>query len=427
MVTISSISALQILDSRGNPTLEVEVTLSDGTKARASVPSGASTGLHEACELRDGHKHYFGKGVTKAISHIHSKITPALIGKNPLDQKEIDHTMIDLDGTENKHKLGANAILGVSMAVAKAASIHTNLPLYKYLGGANSSTLPIPMINIINGGEHAQNTLDIQEFMIKPHGFSTLSDSLRAAVEIFHTLKKILKTRNLSTAVGDEGGFAPQLHTANEALELIMEAISSAGYRPGKEVSLALDFAASSFYDTKEHVYYEKKKKENKETFKKFSSEAMIDNILTLIGNYPIVSIEDPLDENDWSGWEKLSRMIPPNIQLVGDDIFVTNRKFLNKGIQLNVANAILIKPNQIGTVTETLEVIEIAKRNHYGTVISHRSGETEDTFIADLAVATNAGQIKTGSMSRSERICKYNQLLRIEKELGENGKFKKF
>lgn len=427
MVTIVSIDALQILDSRGNPTLEVEVRLSDGTKARASVPSGASTGLHEACELRDGHKVYGGKGVTKAVHHVSSKIAPALIGKDPCHQKEIDHLMIALDGSENKSKLGANAILGVSMAVAKAAAKHTQLPLYTYLGGANSSTLPAPLVNVINGGEHAQNTLDIQEFMIKPHGFSTFSECLQASAEIFQALKSILKSKGLSTAVGDEGGFAPELNSAEHALDLIMEAITKAGYHPGKEISLALDLAASSFYETKEHVYYEKKKKERNESFQKFSSESMIDRVLKLVGTYPIVSIEDPLDENDWPGWEKLSKMLPANIQLVGDDLFVTNRKFLEKGIQLKVANAILIKPNQIGTVTETLETIEIAKRNHYGTVISHRSGETEDTFIADLAVATNAGQIKTGSMSRTDRISKYNQLLRIEKALGNDGKFKKF
>ncbi|WGL60914.1 phosphopyruvate hydratase [Pigmentibacter sp. JX0631] len=418
MSLIDAIRARQILDSRGNPTVEVEVLTSEGYIGRASVPSGASTGEYEACELRDGDKSiYLGKSVLKAVENIEQHIAPLLEGVMEVsDQAAIDDLLIDADGTENKSKFGANAILAVSMACAKAAAEEAGLQLYRYLGGTYAKTLPVPLMNVINGGAHADNNIDFQEFMIVPHGFNNFSDSLRAGVEIFHHLKKVLNEKNLATTVGDEGGFAPNLKNNEEALQLLTSAIEKAGYKIGSQVSFALDVAASSFFkDGKYNLEGEGVKK---------TSLEMVDFYEKLCNKYPIVSIEDGLDENDWEGWKILTDRLGSKVQLVGDDLFVTNPKLLAKGIERKVGNSILIKLNQIGTVTETLKAIELAKVNGYTTIISHRSGETEDAFIADLAVATNSGQIKTGSASRTDRIAKYNQLIRIEEELGTTAQF---
>lgn len=418
MSLIEAVRARQILDSRGNPTVEVEVLTAEGYMGRACVPSGASTGEHEACELRDGDKNiYLGKSVLKAVDNIAQFIAPRLEGEMDVtDQVAIDRLLIDLDGTENKSKLGANAILAVSMACARAAALESSMPLYRYLGGAYACTLPVPLMNVINGGAHADNNLDFQEFMLVPHGFSCFSDALRAGVEVFHHLKKVLAEKKLNTAVGDEGGFAPSLSSNEEALELLCVAIEKAGYKVGTQISFALDVAASSFFkDGKYCLDAEGSKK---------TSEEMVSIYEKLCEKYPIVSIEDGLDENDWAGWELLTKRLGKKVQLVGDDLFVTNSKLLAKGIEKGVANSILIKLNQIGTVSETLKTIELAKVNGYTTIISHRSGETEDTFIADLAVATNSGQIKTGSASRTDRIAKYNELIRIEEELEQQALF---
>jgi enolase len=420
MSYIRSLKALEILDSRGIPTVEVVLTTDQNVVAKAAVPSGASTGEHEALELRDGDKdRYLGKGVQLAVAHVNGPIAQLLVGEHTFDQSRLDRMMIDADGTENKGKFGANAILGASMALARAGAITAGLPLYRYLGGIGAQLLPCPMMNIINGGAHADNTLDFQEFMIRPVGAPSLHEAVRWGVEIFYRLKEILKSRGLSTAVGDEGGFAPALRTADEALELIVAAIEKAGYRPGNQVTIALDCAASEFYDKTTRRYIEKKKQKAGERCIERTAEEQIAYLEKLVAEFPIDSIEDGLDENDWEGWQKLTRALGKKVQIVGDDLFVTNTKFLHKGIRLGVANAILIKLNQIGTVTETLEAIDLAHRSGYQSVISHRSGETEDSFIADLAVATNAGQIKTGSLSRSERIAKYNRLLNIEAGLG--------
>ncbi len=409
MSKIKSIKARQILDSRGNPTVEVDVILSSGVLGRAAVPSGASTGEHEAIELRDGDKSkYMGKGVLKAVQNVNTAIAKAVKGKEA-DFKKIDKILIALDGTENKGKLGANAILGVSLAVAKADASQKKIPLYRYLGGSKANILPVPLMNIINGGVHADNNLDIQEFMIAPIGAPTFSEALRMAVEIFHTLKKILHDRNLATSVGDEGGFAPNLNSNEEGLEVIMQAIEQAGYKPGKDIFIALDAASSSFHENGRYDYNGKSN----------SAEEMIKVYLEMVAKYPVVSIEDGLYENDWAGWQELTHDLGPKVQLVGDDLFVTNVKRLEKGIYKGVANSILIKVNQIGSLSETLDAINLAKKNKYTSIISHRSGETEDTTIAHLAVATNVGQIKTGSLSRTDRLAKYNELLRIEEELG--------
>jgi enolase len=414
---IEYITAREILDSRGNPTVETDVILENGILGRASVPSGASTGKKEAVELRDGDsRRYLGKGVLKAVENVNDLISNELVGINVYEQKLIDRIMIEIDGTENKSKLGANAILSVSMACAKAAANSLGIPLYKYLGGTFASTLPVPLMNIINGGAHANNNLDIQEFMIVPSGAKTFSDSLRMGVEIFHNLKKILSERNLLSGVGDEGGFAPNLKSNEQALELILLAIEKAGYKPGKEVFLALDVAASEFYEN--NIY--NLKGENK----KLTSYEMIDYLDNLVSKYPIVSIEDGLSEDDWESWKIMTGKLGNKIQLVGDDIFVTNPKILSQGIKDKIANAILIKVNQIGTLTETFETVNLAKANNYNTIISHRSGETEDSTISDIAVATGSKQIKTGSASRSDRIAKYNQLLRIEQELDKDAIF---
>ncbi|MBI3397733.1 MAG: phosphopyruvate hydratase [Deltaproteobacteria bacterium] len=419
MTTIVDILAREIIDSRGNPTVEAEVMLEDGSIGRAAVPSGASTGEHEAIELRDGDKkRYLGKGVLKAVENVNSKIGPEIVGMDAIDQVLIDRTMLELDGTENKCKLGANAILSVSLAAAKAASVSLCIPLYQYIGGVNASTLPVPMINIINGGAHADNNLDLQEFMIMPVGAEDFGNAIRMGVEAFHHLKSILKKKGLNTAIGDEGGFAPSLKANEEAIELIMEAINAAGYKPGKDILIALDAAASEFYDSSKKAY------NLKGEGKRPSSEKMIDYYERLVKAYPIISIEDGMSENDWEGWKLLTEKLGNAVQLVGDDIFVTNTKILSKGIKEGIANSILIKVNQIGTLTETLDAIEMAKKAGYTAIVSHRSGETEDATIADIAVATNAGQIKTGSASRTDRIAKYNQLLRIEEELGEIAQF---
>lgn len=412
MSWIEHVIAREILDSRGNPTVEAEVTLSGGEVGRAAVPSGASTGEHEAVELRDGDKkRYGGKGVLKAVRNVNKIIAPALEGFDSLDQVEIDNALIDLDGTETKSKLGANALLAVSMANARAAAAYMELPLYRYLGGPNARTLPVPMMNIINGGAHADNNVDFQEFMIVPVGAISFSEALRLGAEVFHELKSVLKKKGYATSVGDEGGFAPNLSSNEEAIETILEAITKAGYTPGTEFLLALDPAASEFYDGKMYVF----KKSDK---RKLTSDEMVAYWKSWCDQYPIISIEDGMAENDWTGWKLITDEIGRFVQLVGDDLFVTNTQFLQKGIELGVANSILIKVNQIGTLTETLDCIELAKKNKRTAVISHRSGETEDPFIADLAVATNAGQIKTGSLSRTDRIAKYNQLLRIEEDL---------
>lgn len=416
MGEIVDIHAREVLDSRGNPTVEVEVVLESGVVAIADVPSGASTGEREALELRDGDKSYYrGKGVSNAVNNIIEEIAPKLLGYDSDDQTFIDKAMIELDGTENKSRLGANAILGVSMAVCKASAEEIGIPLYRYLGGTNSKVLPVPLMNILNGGAHADNNLDIQEFMIMPAGLDTFSSALRAGAEIFHTLKKILRGSGHNTAVGDEGGFAPSLKSNEEALSLIMKAIKSAGYKPGKDIFLALDVAASEFFDKKKYKF----------EGKNIRSDDLIKYYENIISKYPIMSIEDGLSENDWDGWSKLTKALGSKVQLVGDDLFVTNTSILEQGIQKGIANSILIKLNQIGTITETMDAIEMAKTAGYTNVISHRSGETEDTTIADLAVASNAGFIKTGSLARSERVAKYNRLLRIEEELFDTGMYK--
>ena len=418
MSEIVGVNARQILDSRGNPTVEVEVILNTGIMGRAAVPSGASTGSREAIELRDGNnKIYMGKGVGKAIKNIHDKIAPAIIGFDVTDQVLIDQMMIELDGTKNKIKLGANAILGVSLAVAKAAASDTELPLYQYIGGTNAKQLPLPMMNVLNGGEHADNNIDVQEFMILPVGARDFADCIRMGTEIFHHLKAVLKKQNCSTAVGDEGGFAPDLNSNEEAIEILITAIKSAGYKAGKDVLIGLDVAATELYKNKKYNLAVGKKE-------KISSSEMIDYLECLVNKYPIISIEDGLAENDWDGWKSLTRRIGDKTQIVGDDVFVTNTDILQKGIKDGVGNSILIKVNQIGTLTETLNAIEMAKKAGYTIVISHRSGETEDTTIADIAVAVNAGQNKTGSLCRTDRVAKYNQLLRIEEMLGMTGVF---
>ena len=420
MSEIIDVLGREILDSRGNPTVEVDVSLASGASGRAAVPSGASTGENEALEMRDGDpKRYLGRGVRQAVENINDEIAPKLIGYDALDQCEVDQFLLDLDGTDNKSKLGANAMLGVSMAVAHAAAQEAGQPLFRYLGGTNAKTLPIPMMNIINGGAHSDAPIDFQEFMIFPTGAPSFSEGLRMGTEIFHSLKAVLKKLKLSTAVGDEGGFAPNLESNRQALDVIVEAIQAAGYKPGKDVCIALDVAASEFFDKKEKVYVFKKSDGSRHT-----AESMVDLYEDLMGSYPIISIEDGCDEGDWDGWKVLTDRIGDRCQLVGDDIFVTNTQFLKRGIDTGVGNSILVKVNQIGTLTETLDAIEMAKRAGYSAVISHRSGETEDTTIADIAVATNAGQIKTGSLSRTDRICKYNQLLRIEELLGETGRY---
>ncbi|HKP72274.1 MAG TPA: phosphopyruvate hydratase [Pyrinomonadaceae bacterium] len=418
MSLIESIHAREILDSRGNPTVEAEVMLIGGELGRAAVPSGASTGEHEAVELRDADKtRYGGKGVQKAVENINARIAAELEGFDALDQTEVDAALVALDGTPTKSKLGANALLAVSLATARAAAAYLELPLYRYLGGANARTLPLPMMNIVNGGAHADNNVDFQEFMVMPVGAASFTDALRTGAEIFHALKTVLKKRGYSTGVGDEGGFAPDLRSNEEAIETILEAVAAAGYKAGGDVLLALDPAASEFYDGKNYVF----KKSDK---RKLTSDEMVAYWKSWAGQYPIISIEDGMAEGDWDGWKTLTDELGARVQLVGDDLFVTNTEFLRRGIELGVANSILIKVNQIGTLTETLDCIELARTNRRTAVISHRSGETEDTFIADLAVATNAGQIKTGSLSRTDRIAKYNQLLRIEEDLRASARF---
>jgi enolase len=414
--SITSVIAREILDSRGNPTVEVDVKLASGHVGRAAVPSGASTGEHEAIELRDGDKkRYLGKGVSKAVANVGKIIAPALIGQDALDQLTIDAIQLKLDGTETKSKLGANAILAVSLANAKAAAAALNQPLFKYLGGPNAKTLPVPMANVINGGAHSDAPIDFQEFMVMPHGFTTFSDGLQAITEIFHALKSVLKKKGLSTAVGDEGGFAPKLESAEAALDAISAAVKDAGYKLGKDIYLALDVAASEFYTGNETYVFKKS------SGKKLSGEDIVDFYVKLCKDYPIVSIEDGCAEGDWKTWKKLTDALGATTQLVGDDLFVTNTKFLQKGIDTGTANSILVKVNQIGSLTETLDAVRLAQVNKYTAVLSHRSGETEDSTIADIAVATNCGQIKTGSLSRTDRTAKYNQLLRIEQLLGKN------
>ena len=414
--SISQIHAREILDSRGNPTIEVDVRLEGGALGRASVPSGASTGEHEAWELRDGDKSRFGgKGVRKAVANVNKRIAPVLKGWDAREQAKIDNKLIELDGTLNKKNLGANALLGVSLAVAHAAAAAENLPLFRYLGGNKARVLPLPMMNILNGGAHSDAPIDFQEFMIVPRGAPSFSEALRYGAEVFHALKSVLKERHLSTAIGDEGGFAPQLDSAEDALKSISTAVNKAGYKLGEQIFIALDPAASEFYDSRNNLYVFKKSDGSKRT-----AEELINYYADLCARFPIISIEDGCAENDWEGWKKLTETLGGKIQLVGDDLFVTNVEFLRRGIAEHVANSILIKVNQIGTLTETLATIDLAKTNGYGTIISHRSGETEDTSIADIAVGTNAGQIKTGSISRSDRVAKYNQLLRIEEELGD-------
>lgn len=417
-MNIADIHAREVLDSRGNPTVEAEVTLADGTRGRAIVPSGASTGEHEAVELRDGDQQRFlGKGVLKAVENVNGEIAETLANFDVADQRALDQKMIELDGTENKGRLGANAILAVSMAAARAAANAFGLPLYRYLGGAGANTLPVPMMNILNGGAHADNNVDFQEFMVMPVGAESFSQALRWGVEVFHTLKGVLKKRGYNTAVGDEGGFAPSVKSNVEAIEVVLEAIQQAGYKPGEQIAIALDPAASEFYQDGKYVF----KKSDKSAK---SSDDMVRFWAKWANDYPIVSLEDGLSEEDWDGWQNLTKELGGKIQLVGDDIFVTNIKIFGEGIEKGIANSILIKLNQIGTVSETLDAIDLGRRNGYTSVISHRSGETEDTFIADFAVATGAGQIKTGSASRTDRIAKYNQLLRIEEELGDSARF---
>jgi enolase len=416
--TIVEIKAREILDSRGNPTIEVDVYLESGAMGRAAVPSGASTGENEAIELRDKDEtRYLGKGVLKAVENVNNIIADELEGWDALDQVGIDRFLIQLDGTPNKSRLGANAILGVSLAVAKAAANHLGLPLYRYIGGVNAKVLPVPLMNILNGGKHADNNVDIQEFMIVPVNAPSFSEALRMGVEVFHSLKSVLKSKGYNTAVGDEGGFAPNLKSNIEAIEVILEAIEKSGYKAGKDVFLALDPAASEFYEDGKYIFFKSDKSEK-------TPEQMVKFYEELVKQYPIISIEDGMSEHDWEGWRMLTEALGEKIQLVGDDIFVTNIEIFSKGIEKGIANSILIKLNQIGTLTETLDCIELAKRNGYTAVISHRSGETEDTTIADLVVGTNAGQIKTGSASRTDRVAKYNQLLRIEEELGADAVF---
>jgi enolase len=417
---ITKVAGREILDSRGNPTVEADVFLADGSMGRAVVPSGASTGEHEAVELRDGDEaRYLGKGTLNAVENIETAIAPQVGGMDATDQRAIDAFMIELDGTENKSKLGANAILAVSMAVSRAAAASYKMPLYRYLGGVSASVLPVPMMNILNGGAHADNSVDPQEFMIVPYGAEKFSEALRWGAEVFHTLKKVLKKRGYSTSVGDEGGFAPNLKSNQEAIDVVVEAITQAGYRPGDDIGIALDPAASEFYDDSKKKYVFKKSDKSERT-----SEQMVEFWEKWVADYPIISLEDGMAENDWDGWKLLTDKLGAKIQLVGDDIFVTNTALLEQGIDRGIANSILIKLNQIGTVTETLDAIRMASQAGYTSVISHRSGETEDTYIADLAVATGAGQIKTGSLSRTDRIAKYNQLLRIEEELGPAAQF---
>ena len=419
MSVIESVYAREVLDSRGNPTVEVEVVLESGAEGRAIVPSGASTGAFEAVELRDGDKsRYLGKGTQTAVDNVNNIIAEQLEGMESTDQPAIDALLIELDGTHNKGKLGANAILGVSMAVARASAEELGLPLYQYIGGVNAKQLPVPMMNILNGGEHADNSVDVQEFMILPVGAPTFKEGLRMGAEVFHSLKKVLSERGLACGVGDEGGFAPNLGSNREALELIVEAIEKAGYEPGKDVMLGLDVAATEMYDKETKLY------DLKHEGKKLTAEEMVDLYEDCATNFPIITIEDGLDEEDWDGWKVLTERLGKKIQLVGDDLFVTNTERLERGIEAGVANSILIKVNQIGTITETLDAIEMAKRAGYTAVISHRSGETEDTTIADLAVAVNAGQIKTGAPSRTDRVAKYNQLLRIEEMVGEQARY---
>ncbi len=411
MALIDTVHAREILDSRGNPTVEVEVLLEDGTSARAAVPSGASTGAFEAAELRDGGKRYLGKGVEKAVDFVNDEIAPAVIGFDAQDQRFVDQEMIELDGTKNKSRLGANAILGVSLAVARAAAESADLSFFRYIGGPNAHTLPVPMMNILNGGAHADTNVDVQEFMIAPIGAESFRESLRWGAEIYHNLKSVLKKRGLATSVGDEGGFAPNLDSNRAALDLIIEAIEGAGFKPGKEIALAMDVAATEFHKDGKYSFEGKQK----------SADEMIAYYTELVNAYPIVSIEDPLDEDDWAGWSKMTAELGSKIQIVGDDLFVTNPVRLAKGIELGSANAMLVKVNQIGTLTETLDAVSLAHRSGYRTMMSHRSGETEDTTIADLAVALECGQIKTGAPARTERVAKYNQLLRIEEELDES------
>ena len=420
MSVIEALDALEILDSRGNPTLEVKVILKSGVVGKAAVPSGASTGENEALELRDKDKtRYFGKGVKKAIANVMGPLSAILVGKSVNDQLLLDQTMIEADGTPNKAKFGANAILGISLAAAKAAAAELRMPLFRYIGGCRAHILPCPMMNVLNGGAHADNQLDFQEFMIRPIGAPTFNEALRWGVEVFHTLKALLKEEGNITAVGDEGGFAPRLRSNEAALDFLIKAIDKAGFKPKQDMTIALDCAASEFYDKNEKKYIEKKRQKAGEPFASRTADEQVKYLETLCSNYPIDSIEDGLDQNDWEGWKILSNRLNQRIQIVGDDLFVTNPKYLRKGIEQGIANAILIKPNQIGTLSETLEAIEIAKRNGYATILSHRSGETEDTTIADIAVGTNAGQIKTGSASRSDRIAKYNRLLEIADKLG--------
>ncbi len=420
MTTIVDVRGREILDSRGNPTVEVEVVLESGVIGRAAVPSGASTGEYEAVELRDGDKgRYLGKGVLTAVDNVNEIIADAILDMDAAEQVEIDQTLLELDGTPNKAKLGANAILGVSLACAKAAAECLELPLYRYIGGVRASVLPVPMMNILNGGAHADNTVDFQEFMIMPHGASSFAEALRMGTETFHSLKSVLKGKGYNTAVGDEGGFAPNLRTNEETLDIILEAIEKAGYKPGEQISIALDVAASELFNSEKGLYVFKKSSKEEKT-----SEEMVKIYENLVAKYPIISIEDGLDENDWTGWKLMTDTLGGKIQIVGDDLFVTNIEKLARGISEGVANSILIKLNQIGTLTETIDAIDMARRAGYTSVVSHRSGETEDTTLADLAVALNTGQIKTGSASRTDRIAKYNQLLRIEEELGPQAKF---
>jgi len=415
---ITDVQALEILDSRGNPTVEVSLTLEDGTEARAAVPSGASTGEREACELRDGDKkRYLGRGVLKAVENVNKIIAKEVIGKCYVSQRELDYSMISLDGTPNKSKLGANALLAVSMAYARAEAMSSNIPLYQYLGGSNAHLLPVPCMNIINGGKHADNNVDFQEFMIAPHGATTFTEAIRMGIEVFHNLKSVLKAKGYSTGVGDEGGFAPDLKSNDEAVEVILEAITKTGYKPGEEVSICLDPAASELWEDGKYKLF-------KSTGKFLTSDEMVKLWESWVNQYPIVLIEDGLAENDWSGWQNMTKTLGKKIEIVGDDIFCTNKTILTEGIQKGVANAVLIKLNQIGTVTETLETIELAYKNSYNCFVSHRSGETVDSFIADLTVAVNAGHLKTGSGCRGERVEKFNQLMRIEHALGSASKF---
>lgn len=416
MSLIESIHARQILDSRGNPTVEVDVMTESGAFGRAAVPSGASTGTHEAIELRDGDKsRYLGKGVLKAVDNVNNKIAAELVGLSVLEQNTADKIMIELDGTPNKGNLGANAILGTSLAIAKAAAMETGQSLYRYIGGVNANTLPVPMMNILNGGSHADNSIDFQEFMVMPVKADTFSEALRMGTQVFHTLKKVLHDKKLSTNVGDEGGFAPNITSNEEAIEVVIQAIEKAGFKPGEDIFIAMDAAASEFYNEEKNIYTFKKS-----SGRQISSDEMVDYWASWVKKYPIISIEDGMGESDWGGWKKLTDKIGSQVQLVGDDLFVTNVQFLQKGIDMGVANSILVKVNQIGSLTETINAVNLARRNRYKSIMSHRSGETEDSTIADLAVALNTGQIKTGSASRSDRMAKYNQLIRIEEELGD-------